>query len=63
MVFYKGGNGLNVPAGIRPRPADVLGGSRFCGKESFSPDPKSGDQWTPFGKVNLLLGGKKIQGA
>ena len=41
----------------------MLGGSRFCGKESFSPDPKSGEQWTPFGKVNLLPGGKKIQGA
>ena len=61
-AFYKGGNGLNVPAGVRPRPEDALGGSRFCGKESSSPDPKSGEQWTPFGKVNLP-GGKRIQGA
>ena len=42
---------------------EALGGSRFWGKESSSTDPKSGEQWTPFGKVNLLLGGKKIQGA
>ena len=62
-AFYKGGNGLNVPAGVRPRPADTLGGSRFCRKESSSPDPESGEQWTPFGKVNLLPGGKRIQGA
>ena len=62
-AFSKEGNGLNVPAGVRPRPADVLEGSRFCGKESSSPDPKSGEQWTPFGKVNLLPGGKRIQGA
>ena len=61
-AFYKGGNGLNVPAGIRPRPADALEGNRLRGKESSSPDPKSGEQWTPFGKVNLLPGGKRIQG-
>ena len=61
-AFYKGGNGLNIPAGVRPRPADALGGSRFCGKESSSPDPKSHEQWMPFGKVNLLPGGKRIQG-
>ena len=42
-AFYKGGNGLNVPAGVRPRPADALEGSRLCGKESSSPDPKSGE--------------------
>ena len=62
-AFYKGGNGLNVPAGVRLRPADALGGSQFCGKESSSPDPKSGEQWRPFGKVNLLPGGKRIEGA
>ena len=62
-AFYKGGNRLNVPAGVRPRPATTLGGSQFCGKESSSPDPKSGEQWMPFGKVNLLPGGKRIQGA
>ena len=62
-AFYKGGNRLNVPAGVRLRPADALGGSRFCGKESSSLDPKSGEQWTPFSKVNLLPGGKRIQGA
>ena len=57
-AFYKG-----VPDGERPRPADTLGGSRFCRKESSSPDPKSGEQWTPFSKVNLLPGGERIQGA
>ena len=44
-AFYKRGNGLNVPAGIRPRPASMLEGSQLCGKESFSPDPESGEQW------------------
>ena len=29
---------------------------------SSSPDPESGEQWTPFGKVNLVPGGKKTQG-
>ena len=57
-TFYKG-----EQAGVRLRPVDTLGGSRFRGKESSSPDLKSGEQWTQFGKVNLLLGGKKIQGA
>ena len=41
----------------------ALEGSGLCGKESSSPDPESGEQWTPFGKVNLVPGGKKIQGA
>ena len=41
----------------------MLEGSRLCGKESSSPDPESGEQWTPFGKVNLVPGGKKTQGA
>ena len=41
----------------------MLEGSWLCGKESSSPDPESGEQWMPFGKVNLVLGGKKIQGA
>ena len=57
-AFYKGG-----PAGIRPRPADALEGSQLSGKESSSPAPKSGEQWMPFGKVNVLPGGKRIQGA
>ena len=57
-LLYRGG-----PAGIRPRPADALGGSRFWGKESSSTDPKSGEQWTPFGKINLVPGGKRTQGA
>ena len=26
-AFYKGGNGLNVPGGVRLRPADALEGS------------------------------------
>ena len=62
-AFYKGGNGLNVPASLRPRPEDALEGSRLCRKQSSSPDPKSGKQWTPFGKVNPLTGGKRTQGA
>ena len=62
-AFYNGGNGLGDPAGVRPRPADALEGSRLCGEESSSPDPESGEQWTPFGKVNLLLGGERTQGA
>ena len=62
-AFYKGGNGLDIPASIRPRPVSALEGSRLCGKESSSPDPESGEQWMPFGKVNLVPGGKKIQGA
>ena len=41
----------------------MLEGSWLCRKESSSPDPESGEQWMPFGKVNLVLGGKKIQGA
>ena len=28
-----------------------------------APEPASGEQWTPFGKVNLVPGGKKTQGA
>ena len=54
---------MDVPAGVRPRPADTLEGSWLCRKESSSPDPESGEQWTPFGKVNLVPGVKKIQGA
>ena len=54
---------MDIPAGARPRPASVLEGSRLCGKESSSPDPESGEQWTPFGKVNLVPGGKRTQGA
>ena len=57
-TFYKGER-----ASVRLRPVDALEGSRFWGKESSSPAPKSGEQWMPFSKVNLLLGGKKIQGA
>ena len=43
----------------------VLEGSRLCKKESSSSRllPKFGEQWTPFGKVNLVPGDKKIQGA
>ena len=41
----------------------MLEGSWLCGKESSSPEPESGEQWTPFGKVNLVPGGKKTQGA
>ena len=41
----------------------MLEGCRLCGKESSSPEPESGEQWTPFGKVNLVPGGKRTQGA
>ena len=61
-AFYRG-LGLDIPAGARPRPASVLEGSRLCRKESSSPEPESGEQWTPFGKVTLVSGGKKTQGA
>ena len=54
---------MDVPAGARPRPASALEGSRLFGKESSSPDPESGEQWTPFSKVNLVPGGKRTQGA
>ena len=54
---------MDIPAGTRPRPVSTLEGSRLCEKESFSPDPKSGEQWTPFGKVNLVLGGERTKGA
>ena len=57
------GGRLDIPAGARPRPASVLEGSQLCGKGSSSPEPESGERWTPFGKVNLVLGGKKTQGA
>ena len=53
----------DIPAGVRPRPADVLEGSLLCRKESSSPDPESGEQWMPFSKVSLEPGGTKIQGA
>ena len=54
---------MDIPAGARPRPASTLEGCRLCGKESSSPDSESGEQWTPFSKVNLVPGGKRIQGA
>ena len=62
-AFYKRGNGLDVPAGAGPRPASTLEGCRLCGKGSSSPDPESGEQWTPFGKVNLVPGGQENSGA
>ena len=54
---------MGVPAGVRPRPADALEGSRLCREESSSPAPESGEQWTPLGKVTLRPGGKRTQGA
>ena len=50
---------MDVPAGVGPRPASALEGSRLCGQESSSPDSESGEQWMPFGKVNLVPGGKR----
>ena len=60
--FLERGNGLDAPAGARPRPASTLEGCRLCRKGSSSPDPESGEQWTPFGKINLVPGGKRTQG-
>ena len=54
---------MDVPAGAGQRPASALEGSQLCRKESSSPDPESGEQWTPFSKVNLVPGGKRTQGA
>ena len=62
-AFCKWGNRLGIPAGVRPRPAGALEGSRLCWKESSSPDPESGERWTLFSKVNLPPGGERIQGA
>ena len=56
-AFYKGGTDWTF------QPASTLEGSRLCGKESSSPDPESGEQWTQFGKVKNVLGGKRTQGA
>ena len=52
---------MDVPAGAGPRPASTLEGNRLCGKESSSPDPEYDEQWMPFGKVNLVPGGKMTQ--
>ena len=54
---------MGIPAGVPPRPADALEGSRLCREESSSPAPESGEQWTPLGKVTLRPGGKRTQGA
>ena len=62
-AFYKRGSGLDAPARARQRSASALEGSWLCGQESSSPDSESGEQWTPFGKVNLVPGGKRTQGA
>ena len=56
------GEQIGRSSGARPRPASAPEGCWLCGKGSSSPDPESGEQWTPFGKINLLPGGKRIQG-
>ena len=43
--------------------SERAGRQRLCGQESSSPDSESGEQWTPFSKVNLVPGGKRTQGA
>ena len=53
---------MAIPAGVRPRPASMLEGSRLCGKETSSPKPESGEQWTPFGKVSLVPEDRETQG-
>ena len=55
---YKGGASRH-----KAEASGHAGRQPILGEESSSPDPKSGEQWTPFSKVNPLLGGKKIQGA
>ena len=60
--LWRVGNGLDVPAGTRPRSASALEGSWLFGKQSSSPEPESGEQWKPFSEVNLVPGGKKTQG-
>ena len=40
----------------------MLEGSWLCGKETSSPKPKSGEQWTPFGKVTLVPADRETQG-
>ena len=40
----------------------MLEGSRLCGKETSSPKPQSGQQWTPFGKVSLVPEDRETQG-
>ena len=40
----------------------MLVGRRLCGKETSSPKPQSGEQWTPFGKVTLVPEDRETQG-
>ena len=40
----------------------MLEGSWLCGKETSSPKPESGEQWTPFGKVTLVPEDRETQG-
>ena len=53
---------MAVLAGMRPRPASMLEGSRLCGKETSSPNPESGEWWTPLGKVTLVPEDRETQG-
>ena len=39
----------------------MLEGSRLCGKETSSPKPESGEPWTPFSKVTLVLEDRETQ--
>ena len=40
----------------------MLEGSGLCGKETSSPKSKSGERWTPFGKVTLVPEDRETQG-
>ena len=40
----------------------MLEGSQLYGKETSSPKPESGEQWTPFGKVSLVPEDRETQG-
>ena len=60
-AFYRGGTDwMFQPAQDRGQRARWKAVGSAGG--SSSPDPESGEQWTPFGKVNLVPGGKKTQG-
>ncbi|XP_055261664.1 uncharacterized protein LOC129542871 [Moschus berezovskii] len=46
-------NALPTEGVHQPGGAFALEGSWLCGREEVSPDPETGGQWTPFGKVTL----------
>ena len=60
-AFYKGGTDWTFqPAQDQGQRARWKAASS-AGRRA--PDPESGEQWMPFSKVNLVLEGKRTQGA